>query len=55
MQDRYGNPGSPVTTTDARGQNVIHVYDGSMFLTGRGASKEGDYFYGKKQVYVELR
>ncbi len=42
QQDRYGDPGRPVTTTDARGQRVVMVEDDAVYLTGRGASADGD-------------
>ena len=43
-EDRYGDPGSFMTTRDARGQSVLRLTaDGrSAFLTGTGASAEGD-------------
>ena len=43
-EDRYGNPGNFVMTTDARGQSVLALApDGkSAFLIGQGASPEGD-------------
>ncbi len=43
-EDRYGDPGSFMTHTDARGQTVLHTTtDGRYaFLQGPGASDEGD-------------
>ena len=43
-EDRYNDPGSFVTTRDARGRQVLHLTpDGqSAFLRGTGASPEGD-------------
>src|SRR5690606_31421791 len=43
-EDRYGDPGAFVTTTDARGQTVLKLTaDGrATFLQGNGASSEGD-------------
>jgi len=41
-QDRYNDPGSPVRTMSPTGHAVVHYFDGSVFLTGRGASPEGD-------------
>ena len=43
-EDRYGDPGAFVTTTDARGQAVLQLTpDGAAaFLRGTGASPEGD-------------
>lgn len=44
-QDRYGDPGYPVTTTNARGRPVIlFTPDGrGLYLAGAGASQRGDY------------
>jgi len=42
VQDRYNDPGSPVRRMNASGHSVVHTYDGNIFLTGRGASPEGD-------------
>jgi len=44
-QDRYGDPGYPVTTTNARGRQVIlFTPDGrGLYLAGAGASQRGDY------------
>ncbi|HYW31561.1 MAG TPA: prolyl oligopeptidase family serine peptidase [Gemmatimonas sp.] len=43
-EDRYGNPGTFLTTRDARGQTVLRTTpDGrSAFLVSEGASAEGD-------------
>jgi dipeptidyl aminopeptidase/acylaminoacyl peptidase len=41
-QDRYADKGRPVTTTDSRGQSLVHVQDGTVFLSGSGSSPEGD-------------
>jgi dipeptidyl aminopeptidase/acylaminoacyl peptidase len=40
--DRYGNPGSFVMDRDERGQSLILVHNGSAYLTGPGASPQGD-------------
>lgn len=44
-QDRYGDPGYPLTTRDARGQVVLQFSPdgGSLYLTASGASQRGDY------------
>lgn len=45
FEDRYGDPGSPVMKPAASGYSVLRVHgkDGrSLFLTGAGASPEGD-------------
>jgi dipeptidyl aminopeptidase/acylaminoacyl peptidase len=41
-EDRYGDPGLPMTVIDARGQSVVPVMDGSILLAGAGASPEGN-------------
>ena len=43
-EDRYNDPGNPVRTTNAMGRSVLQTSrDGkSLFLTGAGASPEGD-------------
>ncbi len=42
-EDRYNDPGSPVMTVDASGSRVM-LQDGDwIFLTGAGASPEGDF------------
>jgi dipeptidyl aminopeptidase/acylaminoacyl peptidase len=42
VQDRYGDPGTPLTTTNAAGRSVLLQHDGQLMLAGRGASDEGD-------------
>src|SRR6185295_1497061 len=39
-EDRYSDPGSPLTTLDARGREVLRIADGgrTVFLVGEGAS-----------------
>ena len=43
-EDRYGDPGEPLTTVDARGRTVLRTADGgrTLFLLGAGAGPEGD-------------
>ncbi len=43
-EDQYANPGNPVMTTNEMGRQVLRITaDGrSIFLTGTGASAEGD-------------
>lgn len=41
-QDRYNDPGRPVTHRDERGRSVITVENGAIYLTGSGSSPEGD-------------
>ncbi len=44
-EDRYGDPGSPLTRTNRAGRSVLRFDSGSdaVFLTGDGASSRGDY------------
>ncbi|MEJ6789973.1 prolyl oligopeptidase family serine peptidase [Brevundimonas sp. BR2-1] len=43
-QDRYNNPGSPVTEPNAEGFPVIRfAADGRVLMTGPGATREGEY------------
>jgi dipeptidyl aminopeptidase/acylaminoacyl peptidase len=42
IRDRYGDPGRPVTMTNRAGFGVVVVKDGTVYLSGRGASPEGD-------------
>jgi dipeptidyl aminopeptidase/acylaminoacyl peptidase len=42
-EDRYGDPGDPVTRPGPFGRPVLHfAADGALFLRGAGASPEGD-------------
>lgn len=41
-EDRYNDPGSPLLTTAANGQRLLRVADGAIYLTGVGASPEGN-------------
>jgi dipeptidyl aminopeptidase/acylaminoacyl peptidase len=44
VEDRYADPGSPLTTLDARGRRVLRTADGgrTLYLLGEGASAEGN-------------
>ena len=44
-QDRYNDPGAPVTRINARGEEVLHFTpDGKgVFVTGAGASAKGEF------------
>ncbi len=43
-QDRYNNPGSPVTEPNAAGFPVMRLAaDGRVLMTGPGATREGEY------------
>lgn len=40
-QDSYADPGNPITSRTDAGKSVARVFDGKIFLSGRGASPEG--------------
>ncbi|MGE0132519.1 MAG: prolyl oligopeptidase family serine peptidase [Blastocatellales bacterium] len=42
QQDRYGDPGNPVMKRLPNGQAVMHQNGDTIFLSGQGASDEGD-------------
>ena len=42
-QDRYSDPGSPVTHRNEFGRNVLQVEDGKMFLIGDGFTEDGQF------------
>jgi dipeptidyl aminopeptidase/acylaminoacyl peptidase len=42
QQDRYNDPGSPVTRLSSTGQRVMWQNGDYIYLTGNGASSEGD-------------
>ncbi len=43
IQDRYGDPGTPVLRERADGTRVIWQSGNTIFLRGEGASKDGDH------------
>ena len=43
VNDRYADPGTPVTMPLLNGQRVIPVIDGTMYLTSGGATPKGDF------------
>jgi dipeptidyl aminopeptidase/acylaminoacyl peptidase len=42
QQDRYNDPGTPLTRTLANGQRVVWQSGDDIFLAGAGSSREGD-------------
>ena len=42
MQDRYRDPGTPVTRSTGDGDRVIHTAGGKLFLRSVGATPQGD-------------
>lgn len=42
LNDQYNNPGTPLTRVLATGQRAILQHDDWIYLTGTGASQEGD-------------
>ncbi len=43
VRDRYKDPGRPLMTPNKFGRYVVRVENGSAFLSGAGASPEGDH------------
>ena len=43
INDRYSDPGMPVTQVLPNGQHVMLEFSGSLFLRGEGASAKGDF------------
>lgn len=41
-RDRYNDPGQPVMETNAAGRAVAHRHNGAIFMSGSGATPEGD-------------
>jgi dipeptidyl aminopeptidase/acylaminoacyl peptidase len=41
-QDAYGDPGRPMTRTDKRGRGLVRQDGTALYLSGQGASKDGD-------------
>jgi dipeptidyl aminopeptidase/acylaminoacyl peptidase len=53
-EDRYGDPGSPMLTTNAAGRAVLLMADANtLFLEGAGASPEGDRLFRSEAPYYE--
>ncbi|MCZ6835488.1 MAG: prolyl oligopeptidase family serine peptidase, partial [Planctomycetota bacterium] len=42
VNDRYGDPGRPQTRTNASGRSVVIMQNGNLYLSGAGASPQGD-------------
>lgn len=42
VNDRYNNPGSPMTRRLASGRSVVRITEGSILLSGQGATPQGD-------------
>jgi dipeptidyl aminopeptidase/acylaminoacyl peptidase len=42
INDRYNDPGTPLTVPLANGQRVVLVKDGAMYLSSSGATPKGD-------------
>ena len=52
-QDKYNDPGAPVSRRDARGEELLHFTpDGkAVFVTGAGASAKGEFpFVGRMEL-----
>ena len=42
FEDQYANPGSPMTVPNSAGYPVLQIDGGAVYLTGQGASAEGN-------------
>jgi dipeptidyl aminopeptidase/acylaminoacyl peptidase len=42
VRDRYNDPGTPVTVAAPSGRPLVQVHDGRIYLSGSGASPQGD-------------
>jgi dipeptidyl aminopeptidase/acylaminoacyl peptidase len=42
INDRYNNPGSPLTRRSQNGRPVIRVHNNAVYLSGAGATPQGD-------------
>jgi dipeptidyl aminopeptidase/acylaminoacyl peptidase len=42
VNDRYGHPGSPLNVRTDDGRWIVRVHEGSIYLSGAGATAEGD-------------
>lgn len=42
VNDRYNNPGSPLTKRSQSGRSVIRVYGNAVYLQGAGSTPQGD-------------
>ena len=48
MEDRYNDPGDPMTYTDKNGQRRLLIDNNNLFLEGEGASPEGERPFVRK-------
>ncbi len=50
-EDRYADPGLPISYSDTRGQQRLIIDDGAIYLSGQGASPEGNQpFVDRRQL-----
>jgi dipeptidyl aminopeptidase/acylaminoacyl peptidase len=56
-EDRYGNPGMPLTRVNASGNRVLHFSPGgdAIFLAGEGASPRGNYPFLDRLTLADAR
>lgn len=54
INDRYNDPGSPLSTLLPNGRGVVRVDEGKMWLSGAGATPQGDRPTLKTQALADL-
>ncbi len=55
VNDRYNNPGSPLSTRLPNGRSVIRVRDNAINLAGPGATPDGDRPFFDRMSLVDLK
>jgi len=55
VRDRYNHPGNPITTVTSDGRRVVAIRNGSLLLTGQGATPEGDRPFLDRLTLTDLR
>ncbi len=55
VNDRYNNPGVPLYVRQKNGRSVVRVVDGSIYLSGTGATPEGDRPFLDRMTLADLK
>lgn len=55
VNDRYNNPGTPLTTRLPNGRSVIRVREGAICLAGNGATPDGDRPFFDRMSLTNLK